>query len=119
MADRASPVLLPPHAEVPGPCLLVRLRAPQRLAVGQDGGATHNLIGFAYVVHTHPTLVNALMCSQDARKEVEFRFGTEVLFMEYSDPGYVLFKKLQELLEEFKNRTGKSPKIIFLQNHGI
>ncbi|MBP9998407.1 MAG: class II aldolase/adducin family protein, partial [Bacteroidales bacterium] len=28
----------------------------------------HNCMGFAYVVHTHPTAVNALMCAKDAHK---------------------------------------------------
>ncbi len=35
----------------------------------------HNLIDFAYVVHTHPTLVNGLMCSN----ECESRGGEAVL----------------------------------------
>lgn len=79
----------------------------------------HNLIDFRYVVHTHPTLINALMCSQNARREVEERFGTEALFIEYTDPGYILFKKLQKLLSDYRTEYGKSPQIIFLQNHGI
>jgi rhamnose utilization protein RhaD (predicted bifunctional aldolase and dehydrogenase) len=59
------------------------------------------------------------MCSNDAAKEVEDRFGDEAIFMEYTDPGYVLFKKLQSRLREYRERYGISPGIIFLQNHGI
>jgi len=79
----------------------------------------HNLIDFAYIIHTHPTVVNAMMCAKDARQEVEERFGSEALFMEYSDPGYTLFKKLQALIRTYKENFGQAPKIIFLQNHGI
>ncbi|MEN8156973.1 MAG: class II aldolase/adducin family protein [Bacteroidota bacterium] len=79
----------------------------------------HNLIGYAYIVHTHPTLVNALMCAKNAREEIEDRFGTEALYMEYTDPGYILFKKLQEKVVAYQQEFNRSPRIIFLQNHGI
>jgi rhamnose utilization protein RhaD (predicted bifunctional aldolase and dehydrogenase) len=79
----------------------------------------HNLIGYAYVIHTHPTLVNALMCSHDAGREVEERFGSEAIYMEYADPGYVLFRELRARVRGYELTYGMSPKIIFLQNHGI
>jgi rhamnose utilization protein RhaD (predicted bifunctional aldolase and dehydrogenase) len=79
----------------------------------------HNLIGYAFIVHTHPTLVNAVMCSQHAGQEVEERFGSEALYVEYTDPGYVLFKKLQERTARYHDTHGADPGIIFLQNHGV
>ncbi len=79
----------------------------------------HNLIDYAYIVHTHPTNVNALMCSNDAASEVEGRFGSEAIFVEYTDPGFILFKKLQSQVKEYVERNHESPKLIFLQNHGI
>lgn len=79
----------------------------------------HNLIAYTYVVHTHPTLVNALMCSQNAAGEVEKLFGTEALYMEYTDPGYILFKRLQSRVKEYMDLHHEAPRIIFLQNHGI
>jgi rhamnose utilization protein RhaD (predicted bifunctional aldolase and dehydrogenase) len=79
----------------------------------------HNLIGFPYIVHTHPTIVNAVMCANDARKVVEERFGNKALYMEYTDPGYTLFKKLEGLVRAYEQKQGGSPQIIFLQNHGI
>ena len=79
----------------------------------------HNLIDFAYVVHTHPTLVNALMCSVEAKQEVEDRFGERALYVEYTDPGFILFKKLQERIGMYQKHHGKAPQIIFLQNHGV
>jgi len=79
----------------------------------------HNLIDHAFIVHTHPTIINAVMCANDAQKEVEKRFGSDALYMEYTDPGYILFKKLQEEIRSYRQRYGSEPKIIFLQNHGI
>jgi len=79
----------------------------------------HNLIGYNYVIHTHPTLVNGLMCSNRAREEVEVRFGSDALYVEYTDPGFILFKKLQQRINAYVANSGKSPHIIFLQNHGV
>jgi rhamnose utilization protein RhaD (predicted bifunctional aldolase and dehydrogenase) len=79
----------------------------------------HNLIDYAYVVHTHPTLVNGLMCSWNAKEEVDSRFGTDALYVEYTDPGYILFKKVQERIASYREQHGKAPAIIFLQNHGV
>jgi len=79
----------------------------------------HNLIDFTYIVHTHPTIINAVLCANDAQKVVEERFGSEALFVEYTDPGFILFRKLQAEIRTYRLRFGLEPKIIFLQNHGI
>jgi rhamnose utilization protein RhaD (predicted bifunctional aldolase and dehydrogenase) len=79
----------------------------------------HNLIGYPFIVHTHPTIVNAVLCSNDAHAAVKERFGSEAIYMEYTDPGYILFKKLESLVAAHELKHGKSPQIIFLQNHGV
>jgi len=79
----------------------------------------HNLIDYTYVIHTHPTLVNGLMCSNRVNEEVETRFGSDALYVEYTDPGYILFKKVQERIVTYLEQFGKAPAIIFLQNHGV
>ncbi len=79
----------------------------------------HNLIDYTYVIHTHPTLVNGLMCSNHVKQELENRFGDKALYVEYTDPGFILFKKLQERIGSYRKKHGKIPQIIFLQNHGV
>ncbi len=79
----------------------------------------HNLIGYPFIVHTHPTLVNALMCANNVNEEVEKRFGGNALYVGYTDPGYVLFKKLQGMIEQYEQEHRVPPAIIFLQNHGV
>jgi len=79
----------------------------------------HNLIDYSYVIHTHPTSINAMMCANDAKIEVEQRFGSEALYVEYTDPGYILFKTVRDQIRAYKEQYHTSPKIIFLQNHGI
>lgn len=79
----------------------------------------HNLLDYSFVVHTHPTLINALMCSKNARQETQEIFGSNALFVEYTDPGYVLFKLVEKRINEYKAINKKEPEIIFLENHGV
>lgn len=79
----------------------------------------HEIIDYPFIVHTHPTLVNGLMCSKKAKSQSRKIFGKTALFIEYTDPGYVLFRKIDEELKEYRERFGKEPTIIFLQNHGV
>ena len=78
----------------------------------------HNCMGFAYVVHLHPTLVNGLMCSAAAAETCTGLFP-DALYIEYTDPGYTLFKKVYERIKAFKAIRGQEPEVIFLQNHGV
>ena len=78
----------------------------------------HNCMGFAYVVHLHPTLVNGLMCSAAAAETCTGLFP-DALYIEYTDPGYTLFKKVYERIKAFKAIRGQEPQVIFLQNHGV
>jgi NAD(P)-dependent dehydrogenase (short-subunit alcohol dehydrogenase family)/rhamnose utilization protein RhaD (predicted bifunctional aldolase and dehydrogenase) len=79
----------------------------------------HDLMAFRFVVHTHSTKVNGLMCSQDAEKRTSILFGDDVVFVPYVDPGYILFKEVQSRVNAYRDRTRVEPQIILLQNHGI
>ena len=79
----------------------------------------HNVIDFAIVVHMHPTLVNGLMCANNAQADLQKLFGAKALYIEYTDPGYVLFKKVEDAIKAFRAEDGAEPSIIWLQNHGI
>lgn len=79
----------------------------------------HNLLNYSFVVHTHPTIINALTCSVDYRKIASQIFGNEILVIDYTDPGYILFKHLEGKIKEYVSIFGKDPEAILLQNHGI
>ncbi|KPK84782.1 MAG: hypothetical protein AMS27_09035 [Bacteroides sp. SM23_62_1] len=79
----------------------------------------HNLIRYAYVVHLHPTLVNGLLCSRDSADLTLKLFGREALYIPYTDPGYTLFKKIENELRGYRKQHNKDPNIIFLENHGL
>jgi NAD(P)-dependent dehydrogenase (short-subunit alcohol dehydrogenase family)/rhamnose utilization protein RhaD (predicted bifunctional aldolase and dehydrogenase) len=79
----------------------------------------HNLFSYSFVVHTHATLVNGLMCSNLAKQKSLEIFGEEVLFVPYSDPGFVLFKIIAEKIAKYNEKFGRDPQIVLIQNHGI
>ena len=79
----------------------------------------HNAIKWPFVVHLHPTVVNGLLCSVDAEKKVKNLFGEKSLYVEYTDPGYVLFKMVNDRIEAYRAKYQEEPKVIWLENHGI
>jgi rhamnose utilization protein RhaD (predicted bifunctional aldolase and dehydrogenase)/NAD(P)-dependent dehydrogenase (short-subunit alcohol dehydrogenase family) len=79
----------------------------------------HNIIPFKFVVHTHPTKANAVLCSVNSEKVINELFGNTALYVSYTDPGYVLFKKVDNELKKFTATSGQTPHILFLENHGV
>lgn len=79
----------------------------------------HNAMQASFVVHLHPTIVNGVMCSQDAEKEMIRLFGDEAIYIPYTDPGYTLFKEVENQISAYREKYQKEPAILFLQNHGI
>ena len=74
----------------------------------------HDLLPFAFVVHTHPSLVNGVACSREGERAVRRLFGDDPLWLPISDPGFVLAAAVREKL------AGRAPPgIVFLQNHGV
>lgn len=79
----------------------------------------HDLFRYAYVVHTHPTLVNGLLCSMEAREQVSEMFGDQALYIPYCDPGFVLFTVIREEILAYRTYRGHDPQVVFIQNHGL
>ncbi len=92
---------------------------PEKLLRPSVETSMHDIIRYRFVVHTHPTLVNALLCSQHAEAEAKSMFGNDVVYIPYTDPGYVLFKKVESELLKYRETHDTDPHIILLENHGI
>ena len=78
----------------------------------------HELIRYKFVVHLHPTMINGILCSRNAKNLVSKLFGEKVLFVPYTDPGYTLFKKLESEIKNYRDKYSSDPQIIMLENHG-
>jgi rhamnose utilization protein RhaD (predicted bifunctional aldolase and dehydrogenase) len=80
-----------------------------------------------FVGHTHPTAVNAILCSNNAREAVSGRLfpdeivccGPAVCYVEYTDPGLALARHLRHRVEEFIEEQNMAPKVILMENHGM
>ena len=79
----------------------------------------HNIINYSFIVHTHSTKVNGLMCSNQAAEKTAELFGDDVLYISYDDPGYILFKVVEKAILKYREENGKEPAVILLQNHGV
>ena len=85
------------------------------------------LPGVACVGHVHAIAVNQILCSPRARDYAERRAcpdeivmcGIESVFVPYAEPGLGLAQSIRREVQVFVQRTGREPKIILLQNHGI
>jgi len=85
------------------------------------------LPGVTCVGHVHAIAVNQILCSPRARDYAERRAcpdeivmcGIESVFVPYAEPGLGLAQSIRREVQAFVQRTGRAPKIILLQNHGI
>lgn len=78
----------------------------------------HNLFSQSYVLHVHPTIANGLTCSQEGKAAME-RLFPYAIWIEETEPGYVLASKCRERITEYEKNTGKKANLLFLQNHGV
>jgi rhamnose utilization protein RhaD (predicted bifunctional aldolase and dehydrogenase) len=100
--------------------VLAARRDPGREQRPSVESVLHHLLPGRFVVHLHATLVNQFSCCQNGRPLIEEQLGTDVIWVDLVDPGFVLAKTLQRELGAFTRRTGKDrPRAVIMQNHGL
>jgi len=85
------------------------------------------LKGVHFVGHTHPTAVNAILCSQRAEEAIAGRLfpdeivycGPAPVFVPYTDPGLPLARRVRAEIDRYLDDYGETPKVIMMQNHGL
>lgn len=86
-----------------------------------------SLPGVTHVGHVHPTPILSLVCSPSAQSLCRMRFfpdevvccGVATAWVPYVDPGLQLAVRIKESVTKFVREHGESPKVIWLQNHGV
>jgi rhamnose utilization protein RhaD (predicted bifunctional aldolase and dehydrogenase) len=86
-----------------------------------------SLPGVNFVGHTHPTPVNALLCSQKAEEAIRGRLfpdeivccGVAPAWVPYTDPGQPLARAIRTAVENYLDEQQVPPRIILMQNHGL
>jgi rhamnose utilization protein RhaD (predicted bifunctional aldolase and dehydrogenase)/NAD(P)-dependent dehydrogenase (short-subunit alcohol dehydrogenase family) len=80
----------------------------------------HALLPEPFVLHTHPTTVNAVACAQRGAEIAEKLFGSTVLWIPYTDPGLPLARVIRDARRSYADSTRTAaPRAMFLQNHGL
>jgi rhamnose utilization protein RhaD (predicted bifunctional aldolase and dehydrogenase) len=85
------------------------------------------LEGVNFVGHTHPTAVNAILCSQKAEEAIAGRLfpdeivycGPAPVYIPYTDPGVPLARVVQDEIDRYLDEYREPPKVILMQNHGL
>ena len=98
---------------------LMRARSPGQSLRPSVETILHALFPFKFVVHTHPCLVNGLLCSQESESAAEKLFDEKTLWLPYTTPGYVLSRRIYDEFNDRKVRGRVIPNVVLLQNHGI
>lgn len=86
-----------------------------------------DMLDAQFIAHTHPTSVNAILCSTRAREAFAGRiFPDEVVccgiapcLIDYADPGLPLARAFQARIRDFQAQHNCNPKVFCLINHGI
>lgn len=85
------------------------------------------LPGVRFVAHTHPISVNSILCSKGWYDVTQGRLfpdeivccGTSPAYVEYTDPGVPLARRIREVVTDYIKENGERPKAILMQNHGL
>ncbi len=78
----------------------------------------HEMFGKAYVVHLHPTLVNAMTCGKKGR-EICAKLFPDSAWLGVVNPGLGLAVESMKVFQAWTKKNGKQPDKLFLQNHGV
>ncbi|MHC4678243.1 MAG: class II aldolase/adducin family protein [Planctomycetota bacterium] len=74
------------------------------------------------VIHLHPSAAGAYVNARNGKAKLEKLFKTETLpplWVPYTDPGYMLARRIARLVEAYQAQYGKTPGILFLEKHGL
>ena len=85
------------------------------------------LPGVNFVGHTHPTVINALLCARDVEEAIAGRLfpdeivycGVAPVYVPYTDPGVPLARMVRDLMHRYMDSHGEVPKVVLMQNHGL
>jgi rhamnose utilization protein RhaD (predicted bifunctional aldolase and dehydrogenase) len=80
-----------------------------------------------FVGHTHPTAVNAVLCSEGAEEALAGRLfpdeivycGPAPVFIPYTDPGVPLAVAVRDAVDRYLAGYRQPPRVILMQNHGL
>ena len=79
----------------------------------------HDLMPQKYVLHLHPTAVNALSCAKEGEKYARKILGDDIVWVKPTEPGWTLAVEVKKAADAYKAEKNKDASVIILANHGI
>jgi rhamnose utilization protein RhaD (predicted bifunctional aldolase and dehydrogenase) len=74
------------------------------------------------VIHLHPSAAGAYHNAKNGWVKLQRMFRDEsppLLWVPYTDPGYMLANRIARLVKSYQDKYGKTPSILFLEKHGL
>ena len=74
------------------------------------------------VIHLHPIVVAAYVNAKNGRAQIDKLFKAEKfppLWVPYTDPGFMLAKRISKLVKKYQQQYGRKPAVMILQKHGL
>jgi len=74
------------------------------------------------VIHLHPSAAGAYANAKNGKAKLEKIFKDESLpplWVPYTDPGYMLAKRIARLVDSYQGQLGRKPAVLFLEKHGL
>lgn len=99
---------------------IIELENIKKLRPSVEAGF-HSILD-TFVIHTHSVYANVLTCAVDGNKLIEKCFANKdygVLFIEFTNPGFWLTYRILQARNEYTEKHGKKPTVIFMENHGV
>lgn len=80
----------------------------------------HSLLPSRFVVHLHPTLVNAITCCVKGRQIADKLFSDRAVWIGDVEPGLLLAREVARQLIQWQSAHDSTPPgIVLLKNHGL
>ena len=74
------------------------------------------------VIHLHPLVVAAYVNAKNGKAAIEKLFKNEKfppVWVPYTDPGFMLAKKIAQLVGDYQKQYSRKPAVMILQKHGL
>jgi rhamnose utilization protein RhaD (predicted bifunctional aldolase and dehydrogenase) len=75
-----------------------------------------------YVIHLHPLVIAAYVNAKNGKAVIEKLFKKEKyppIWVPYTDPGFMLAKKIARLVDNYQKQFGNKPAVMILEKHGL
>ena len=79
----------------------------------------HAIFPYKFVLHVHPALLNGMTCGKNGKIKCKELFGDKALWIDLTQPGFVLAKVCHSLFQKHEADFGSLPQVVILKNHGI